>query len=58
MKKIDMYFNFCKKMAFSNQADIYLKLSQKDFDIYCEMGTDEGMGFFENTKKTKVITIQ
>lgn len=53
LKKIDMYFDFCKKMAFSNQADIYLNLSQVNSKIYFEIGTDATMGFFKNSKKTK-----
>lgn len=53
VKKMERYFDFCGKMAFSNQADVYLKLSQKGQDIYYEMGTDENMGFFENMKTTK-----
>ncbi len=53
IKKIDMYFDFCKKMAFSHQADIYLKLYQENQRVYCEIGTDESTGFFENTPKTK-----
>ncbi|EKD26505.1 MAG: hypothetical protein ACD_79C01150G0002 [uncultured bacterium] len=48
-----MYFDFCKAMSFSNQADIYLIISQKEQDVYCEIGTDEKVGFFENTNKTK-----
>jgi hypothetical protein len=51
IKKIDAYFEFCKKMAETNQADIYLKLSQNDKKTYLKIGTDEKMGFFEKTKK-------
>lgn len=52
IKKIDVYFDFCKKMALSNQADIYLKISQKDHRVKFEIGTDEVNGFFKNTQKT------
>jgi Tfp pilus assembly protein FimT len=51
LKKIDLYFGFCKKMAYFNQSDVHMKLSQDDKKICCEMGTDETMGFFENSKK-------
>lgn len=55
IKKIDMYFTFCKKMALSNQADIYLKLYQEKDKTCFEMGTDDFSGFFENIKKTKDV---
>jgi len=53
IKKLDMYFDLCKKMAFSNQADVYLKLYQEKEKLVCEIGTDEKMGFFINSKKIK-----
>ena len=55
IKTIDSYFEFCKKMALSNQADIYVSLKQKDASLLLEMGTDEKMGFFQNQKQTKEI---
>jgi len=55
IKTIESYFIFCRKMALSNQADIYLNFKQENEKIYCEMGTDEKVGFFKNTKKTKDI---
>ncbi|MFA6119650.1 MAG: prepilin-type N-terminal cleavage/methylation domain-containing protein [Parachlamydiales bacterium] len=51
LKKIDVYIDFCQKMARSNQADIYLKLSQKNKKVFLEIGTDDKMGFFKNNKK-------
>jgi hypothetical protein len=53
IKRIDDCFDFCKKMAKSNGADIYLKLFQKNMKIYIEIGTDQTMGFFEKGKKSK-----
>jgi hypothetical protein len=55
LKKIENYFDFCKKMALANQADIYLKLYQKKGTIFCEIGTDETMGLFKKVKKIKDI---
>ena len=51
-KKIDSYIEFCKKMAFANQADIYMQLSQDEKKIEMEIGTSSDMGFFKNIKKT------
>lgn len=51
-KKIDSYLEFCKKMAFANQADIYMQLSQDEKKIEMEIGTSADMGFFKNIKKT------
>lgn len=53
IKKIDMYFDFCKKMAMANQADVYLNFSQVNQNIFCEMGTDENRSFFENSQKIR-----
>ncbi|NGX48492.1 MAG: hypothetical protein K940chlam5_00077 [Candidatus Anoxychlamydiales bacterium] len=50
-KKIDSYIEFCKKMAFANQADIYMQLSQDEKKIEIEIGTSSDMGFFKNIKK-------
>jgi hypothetical protein len=51
LKKIDYYFAFSKKMAQTNQADIYLKIYQENMKTHLEIGTDEKMGFFLNSKK-------
>ena len=55
IKTIDSYFEFCKKMALSNQADIYVSLKQENENLLLEMGTDEKMGFFKNQKQTKEL---
>lgn len=55
IKKFDNYVEFCKKMAFANQADIYMTLSQDENNIEIEMGTSSDMGFFKNIKKTKDV---
>ncbi|NGX34557.1 MAG: hypothetical protein K1060chlam1_00910 [Candidatus Anoxychlamydiales bacterium] len=55
IKKMDNYIEFCKKMAFSNQADIYMHLTQGEKNIEIEIGTSSDMGFFKNIKKTKDI---
>lgn len=53
IKKMDNYIEFSKKMAFSNQADIYMHLKQAEKKIEIEIGTSSDMGFFKNIKKTK-----
>jgi len=53
IKKIDNCFEFCKKMAQTNQSDIYLKLSQRNEKIFYEIGTNESIGFFKNSRKIK-----
>ncbi len=55
INKFDNYVDFCKKMAFSNGADIYMHLFQKEHGIAIEIGTSPDMGFFKNIKKTKDI---
>ncbi|HEU64927.1 MAG: hypothetical protein KR126chlam4_00310 [Candidatus Anoxychlamydiales bacterium] len=52
IKKFDSYIEFCKKMAFANQADIYMNLSQDEKKTEIEIGTSSDMGFFKNIKKT------
>lgn len=53
IKKFDSYVEFSKKMAFSNQADIYMHLTQTETKIGIEIGTSSDMGFFKNIKKTQ-----
>ena len=43
IKKFDSYVEFCKKMAFANQADIYLELKQDENKIEIEIGTSSDM---------------
>jgi len=53
IKKLNHYAQFCKKMALSNQADVYLNLKEQNESIKLEIGTSETEGFFKNMKKTK-----
>lgn len=53
IKKFESYTEFCKKMAFSNQADVYMVLSQTENKVSLKIGTSWDMGFFKNIKKTK-----
>lgn len=55
LKKIESYIAFCKKVSETNQADISLKLFQKNKRIFLEIGTDEKVGIFENSKKISDI---
>ena len=55
IKQFNHYTQFCKKMALSNQADVYLNLKEQNENIEIEMGTSETEGFFKNMKKTKDI---
>ena len=53
LKKIEYYFQFCKKIALFNQMDVYLVLEQKKDSTLLKIGTDENLGFFKNSKPLK-----
>ncbi len=55
IKKISTYFELCSKLAFANQADIYLILSQREEKVFLEIRTDNKTGLFKDQKTIKDI---